>query len=155
MLPRKSKHMYNIAASDKVVEVRTALKDASMKNIAHSTRASQKHLESAKEALDQAYTEALESCIQTKIEELDSLHHEYKNAASWELLQETTNTKAAPVVRVKGNTSDERRDNMFHHFSNLLGRPVQDISLEDSFFCNSHTYWPIHYGGAPERSEQA
>jgi len=54
MLPKKSKQMYNIAASDKVVEVRTALKDASMKNIANSTRASQKHLESAKEALDQA-----------------------------------------------------------------------------------------------------
>jgi len=66
-----------------------------------------------------------------------------------------TNTKAAPVVRVKGNTSDECRDNMFQHFSNLLGKPVQDISLDDLFFCNSHTYWPIHYGGAPERSEQA
>ena len=136
MLPKKSKHMYNIAASDKVVEARTALKDASMKNNAYSTRASQKHLESAKEALDQAYTEALESCIQTKIEELDNLHHEYKHTASWELLREITNTKAAPVVRVKGNTSDERRDNMFQHFSNLLGKPVQDISLEDSFFCN-------------------
>ena len=82
-LPKKSKQMYNIAASDKVVEARTALKDASMKNNAHSTRASQKHLESAKGALDQAYTEALESCIQTKIEELDNLHHEYKHAASW------------------------------------------------------------------------
>ena len=70
MLPKKSKQMYNIAASDKVVEARTALQDASMKNNAHCTRALQKHLESAKEALDQAYPEALESCIQTKIEEL-------------------------------------------------------------------------------------
>ena len=66
--------MYNIAASDKVVEARTALKDASMKNNVHSTRASQKHLESAKGALDEAYTEALESCFRTKIEELDNLH---------------------------------------------------------------------------------
>ena len=129
--------MYNISASDKVVEARTTLKDASMKNNAYSTRASQKCLESAKEAPEQAYTEALESCIQTKIEELvDILHHEYKHAVSWELLREITNPKAAPVVRVKGNTSDERRDNMFQHFSNLLGKPVQDISLEDSFFCN-------------------
>ena len=66
MLPKKSKEMDNIAASDKVFKARTALKDASMKNTVHSTRASQKHLESTKEALDQAYTEALESCIQTK-----------------------------------------------------------------------------------------
>ena len=95
-----------------------------MENNAHSTRASQKHLESAKGALDEAYTEALESCFRTKIEELDNLHHEYKHAASWELLREITNTKAAPVVRVKGNTSDERRDNTFQHLSNLLGKPV-------------------------------
>ena len=62
-----------------------------MKNDAYSTRASQNYLESAKEALDQAYTEALESCIQTKMEELDNLHHAYKRAASWELLREITN----------------------------------------------------------------
>ena len=65
-----------------------------------------------------------------------SENSEYKHAASWELLREMTKTKAAPVVRVKGNTSDERRDNTFQHFSNLLGKPVQDIIFEESFFCN-------------------
>ena len=94
---KKSKQMYNIAASDKVVETRTGLKDASMNNNAHSTSASQKHLETAKGALDEAYRKALESCIQTKIEELDTLYHEYKHAASWELLREIKNAKAAPV----------------------------------------------------------
>ena len=64
--PKKSKQMWNIAASDKVVQARAALRDASMENNAHSTRASQKHLESAQGALDQAYTEALESCLKLK-----------------------------------------------------------------------------------------
>ena len=112
MLPKKSKHIYNTAASDKVKEARVALKDASMKHSARSTRASQDHLELA-----------LESCIQTKTEELDNLHHEYKQAAAWEVLRVITNTKATPVVRVKD-------------FSNLRGKSEQDISLEDTFFCN-------------------
>lgn len=136
MLPKKSKRIHNIAASDKVTKARDALKNASMKHNARSTRTSQKLLESAKATLDKAYTEALESSIQTKTEELDILHHEYKHAASWELLREITDTKAAPVVRVKGETSEERCDSMFQHFSNLLGKPEQDISLEDTFFCS-------------------
>ena len=64
MLPKKSKQMYNIAASDKVVEARTALKDASMKILLTLPEPRKRYLESTKEALDQGYTEALEPCIQ-------------------------------------------------------------------------------------------
>ena len=146
ILPKKSKQVKSIA-TDKVTEARDALKYASMKHNARSTRASQKLLETAKATLDKAYTESLESSIQRKTEELDNLHHEYKHAASWELLREITDTKSTPVVRVKGNTSEERRDNWFQHFSNLLGKPEQDINLEDMFF-NSKVSddLPIHTG---------
>ena len=136
ILPKKSKQIQDIASSVEVTSARDALKNASMKHNARPTRAAKKRLESAKAALDRAYTDVLESRIKNKTEELDNLHHEYKHADAWEALREVTNSKVSPVIRVKGKTSEERRDNMFQHFSTLLGKSEQDTNLDDTFFSN-------------------
>ena len=42
---------------------------------------------------------------------------------------------AFPVIRIKGDTADDRRHSMFEYFSSLLGKPDQNnTNIDDSFF---------------------
>ena len=134
MLPKKSKNIVAVASSGKVNSARETLKKASMKHNTRPTRETHRRLESAKAAFDQAYSDALETMVKTKTDDLNRLHEENKHAQAWKVLREITDKKSSPVNRIKGNTAEERQDCWFRHFSNLLGGPEQNIDTEDPFF---------------------
>ena len=106
-----------------VTKTREELKNAAQKHQSRSTRNTERNLEAAKASLDEAYTHALEAHVKSKTEELDNLHNETKHAAAWVALRELTNSRASPVLRIAGETTEERLDAWFQHFSSLLGKP--------------------------------
>lgn len=135
MLPKKKRRTLAFADSEKVNKARDDLKSAAMKHRTRHTRHTQASLDACKYALDEAYTDVLEAHVKSKTEELDSLHHENKHGAAWVMLRELTDKKATPVVKIKGDTSEERLNNWFDHFNSLLGKPNQNnLNLDEPFF---------------------
>ena len=135
MLPKKTQRICNNASTEEVNAARENMKMASIRHKARPTRATKRCLDTTKEALDDAYNGVLETHIKNKTQELENLHHQHKHAAAWEIMREVTNTRTSPVIRIKGDTADDRRNSMFEHFSSLLGKPDQNnTNLDDPFF---------------------
>ena len=49
---------------------------------------------------------------------------------SWQLINETSSTKASDQGDMKGSCKEERLEQRYHHFNNLLGRAAL---LEDEY----------------------
>ena len=133
-LPKKTKKVSNVSTNENVTRTREILKRESAKHHTRPTRNTKKNLENAKRAHDEAYTKALENEIKAKTEEFENLHTDKKHAAAWHLLKDITDKKSTPVTKIKGDTAEERRENWFKHFKDLLGSPVPASDTEDPFF---------------------
>ena len=70
-----------------------------------------------KNVYDQAYEEELERLI-SKVEQADA---RAKHAESWKLINEISGRKAPKKGILKGNSSKDRVDSWYKHFSELLG----------------------------------
>lgn len=101
----------------------------------HPTRGSDTRREAAKFFLKDAYTRELEEQIISQTKELERAHIGRRHGAAWEALREITNKKASPMIKIRGDTTQEQLNKWFDHFSTLLGSPVQQsVDLEDHFY---------------------
>lgn len=134
-LPRQKKKSHLISNSGKVQEARRVLKSVANSHRARPTRGSGFRLDAAKIALKDAYTRELEEQLLTKTKELEKAHIERRHGAAWEALREITNKKASPIIKISGDTTQERLNKWFDHFSTLLGTPdQQSVDLNDPFY---------------------
>ena len=80
-----------------------------------------------KNAYDQAYEEELERMI-SKVENADA---RAQHAESWKLINEISGRKAAKQGILKGNSSKERVDSWYKHFSDLLGKEPNTPDMDN------------------------
>jgi len=117
----------------KIVEstvARAELQKASERNSSHSTPETREALQVAKEEMDKAYLAANQDFLERKIDEIKAESKGGNISSSWKTINNLTGRKGGSESQVKGRTQQERIDNWYHTFKNLLGNPPS-VSFED------------------------
>ncbi|XP_072048646.1 uncharacterized protein [Amphiura filiformis] len=84
----------------------------------------------AKANLEEAYNTATEEDLSKRLRAVEEAHDNCKHGQSWKLINEITGRKASVKGQLKGDTQNERINNWFTHFKDLLGSPPE-IDGED------------------------
>lgn len=116
----KKKQSHLISNSGKVLDARRVLKSVANSHGTHPTRGSDARLEAAKFSLKDAYTRELEEQIISQTKELERAQIGRRHGAAWEALKEITNKKASPMIKIRGDTTQERLNKWFDHSALFL-----------------------------------
>ncbi len=80
-----------------------------------------------KVALANAYNEALEEYLVSKIRQVKTAHDRCKNKESWTVINDITGRKNSKPCLIRGNSPEERKSTWLNHFRNLLGQPPENV----------------------------
>ena len=73
-----------------------------------------------KATLADAYNEALEDDLVSKIRQVEAAHDRCKNKESWNVINDITGRKNSKPCLIRGNSPEERKSTWLNHFRNLL-----------------------------------
>ena len=122
-LPKKKKQQNSGFQSNTLVkDARQKVVEASKRCQIRPTRRALHTLTLAQKELDDAYLSAEAAFISGEIDNLSSLHHAHRHAASWKVINKLTGRKETPTAKLKGGSAEKRKSLWFKHFSELLGK---------------------------------
>jgi len=84
-----------------------------------------KHLQAAKQKLNEVYTELEVERLKVQLEEAELAIHSNSTAKAWKIVNTVTNRKTSPTGKLKGCSPKERIDQWLTHFKSLLGSSDQ------------------------------
>ena len=125
LLPKKKRDKKLLASEDRRVSAaRTELQRVSERNMKLNNQQTKEDLKSAKDNLDKAYLEANEEFLERQIDEIKEENKGKGTSFSpWKTINNITGRKRAKEGQVKGRSQQERLDNWYDAFKNLLGNP--------------------------------
>ena len=84
----------------------------------------------AKANLREAYNCVIEEHLSCQLRKVEEAHVNCKHGESWSLINEITGRRSPAGGQLEGKSQQERVENWYNHFKNLLGSPP-DIDDED------------------------
>ena len=96
-----------------------------------TTESSTNRLNKAKEELDIAYIEELNTYVNEKINIITNKAENQSSRLAWETVSEITGRKNTPAGKIKANNPEERLKKWKDHFHKLLGQPpaIQELEI--------------------------
>lgn len=108
------------------------------------TESSTIRLNKAKEDLDTAYEEELNSYVNGKINIITNAAENQLSRLAWETVNEITGRKNTPTGKIKADNPEERLKKWKVHFHKLLGQPP--VIKEQEITRVIHETLPINTG---------
>ena len=107
------------------------LKTAYEKQTQKDSKETALEFEEGKRQLDKAYGEAKAEFLDKKLQEIESASFSQQHKKSWKLINNISGRKRSRSGHLKGKTKEERAENWYVHFKQLLGNPpvVLQISV--------------------------
>ena len=68
-----------------------------------------------------------DAILQKQIENISTAFHEKDTGNAWKIVNTISNRKTTAAGKLKGKTPEERKQQWFNHFKNLLGSPVEQV----------------------------
>jgi hypothetical protein len=138
LLPKRKRDRKLLASEDdRVFAARTKLQKASKVHNSLCNQQSSESLQAAKANLDRAYLEANQDFLQEKMDEIKQESKGNNISSPWKTINNITGRKGAKEGQVKGRSQQERLDNWYKAFKNLLGNPPvvsdEDEEIESVF----------------------
>ena len=138
ILPKKKRDRKLLASEDsRVSAARTELQKASEEHNSLCNQQTSDSLQSAKAKLDRAYLEANQDYLQKKMDDIKKERKGNNTSSPWKTINDITGRKGAKEGQVKGRSQQERLNNWYQAFKNLLGNPPvvsdEDEELEEVF----------------------
>ena len=117
-----------------IIKARKKINALTRKYSINKSRIIRKHLQAAKNDLEEQYKCIERDHLMNLIAETECEFMANNTAKAWKVVNTITNRKITPSGKIKGKTTEERKDNWFNHFRNLLGKcetspPVDEIPI--------------------------
>ena len=117
-----------------IIKARKKINVLTSKYSINKSRIIRKHLQAAKNDLEEQYKSIEREHLMNLIAETECEFMANNTAKAWKVVNTITNRKTTPSGKLKGKTPEERKENWFNHFHNLLGTPdisppVDEISI--------------------------
>ena len=134
LIPQKKKGKRKKPANDIRIEAsRKSVQTAFSEYHRNSTTGNQITLQNEKNKLSEIYLNIQEEELSEMIQKVEDADTNYKHKLSWKLINEITGRKTAKQGMIRGNSKEERINQWFKHFSDLLGKEpvITDNTIED------------------------
>ena len=97
----------------------------------NKSRVIRKRLQEAKNDPEGQYKLLEQDYLRSLIAETENEFRVSNTAKAWKVVNKITNRKTMPSEKLKGKTPEERKEQWFNHFRNLLGTPDTSPSVGD------------------------
>ena len=121
-LPKRPKRkVKSLSELDSISTARKDLLEAIAKYKQSCSEMTKKVVQKKRDKLQAAYDEATAEELQSKINDISTLHITHQHSAAWKTVNEITGRKDKPNVTVEGGSAEKRNEGWLNHFKKLLG----------------------------------
>ena len=123
LIPPKARSKRKVLSkNDNVVAARSSVNEAFCNYESDPTKENEQLLQEEKAKLKNAYDHAFEEELERMITKVENADARAQHAESWKLINQISGRKAPKQGILKGNSTKERVDSWYKHFSDLLGK---------------------------------